>query len=273
MQNMQKGIELKTQKRKRKRECHSCPLNGKGDDYCWKVCMGPPEASRQGVSSVSLDSMPAADEYLAQTATDLADADSHTQFADSVARHGAVPKPQTSTRGTVDGMTYDTERALVVILASLMSLTDIQLCIFRHAYHGQTLETIGDFLPVPMSKQAVSKHIHTICSSHPAIAAMLERERDGDGERKHTAKERRTGRGRRGRRECEQPCRSSVRQLDMFCGVTVCGTYKRRNRDGSTESGGGAKEYAGKSADMCKPRDARTRDGVHYTPTLLDLSI
>jgi len=147
-----------------KRECHKCPLNGKGDDYCWKVCLGPADNSNKGVSKVTLGAMPAEDEYLENNA--LGERGS-SKFQYPEARHDIERDEGTAK------LDYDVERGLVKVLATFMSLSDVQLCIFRHIYNGENIASVGRTLYKPISKQAVSKHLYSMCDSDPIISKVL----------------------------------------------------------------------------------------------------
>jgi len=147
-----------------KRECHKCPLNGKGNDYCWKTCLGPAENSNKGVSKVTLGAMPAEDEYLENNA--LGERGS-SKFQYPEARHDIERDEGTA------NLDFDVERGLVKVLATFMSLSDVQLCIFRHIYNGENIASVGRTLYKPISKQAVSKHLYSMCDSDPIISKVL----------------------------------------------------------------------------------------------------
>ena len=150
-----------------KRECHKCPLNGKGDDYCWRKCLGPAEESGKGLKRVTLGGMEAADEYLHNNAAE------GTAFrrAEDDLRTGGGECDRES--GVTISLPYEVERGLVKVLASFMSLTDVQLCIFRHVYNGESLAQAARRLIVPMSKQAVSKHVRAIRDSNPVVGKVI----------------------------------------------------------------------------------------------------
>lgn len=146
-----------------KRECHNCPLNGKGDDYCWKKCLGPAEKSNKGRSRVTLGGMDAPDEFIHGNADD-----------DYMAARSAKPLPAASAPSSVTAkLNYEVERNLVEVLASFMSLSDIQLCLFRHVYNGENLAVAGRNCIRPMSRQAASKHMKAIRRSNPVIAQVM----------------------------------------------------------------------------------------------------
>lgn len=140
------------------RECHTCPLNGKGSDYCWKKCLGPSENSNKGISKVSLGGMEAPDEFIHRNAA----ADYRSQEARTVRRSSVTAK-----------LDYEVERALVKVLATFMSLPDIQLCLFRHIYNGENLALAGRNCIRPMSRQAASKHVKAMRRSDPIIAKVM----------------------------------------------------------------------------------------------------
>ena len=157
-----------------KRECHKCPLNGKGDDYCWKTCLGPADGSgdkkqmsNKGISKVTLGAMPAEDEYLYNNAVG--------DYGSSKFRY---PTERVRLRGdnqrlSAAKLDYDVERGLVKVLATFMSLSDVQLCIFRHIYNGENIASVGRTLYKPISKQAVSKHLYAMCDTDPIIRKVL----------------------------------------------------------------------------------------------------
>lgn len=149
-----------------KRECHNCPLNGKQDDYCWKKCLGPAENSGKGISTVTLGGMDAPDEFIQNNA------DRDFKSADTFL--GLSPSPSSSRPTPVTAsLDYEVERSLVQVLATVMSLSDIQLCLFRHIYNGENLALAGRNCIRPMSRQAASKHIKAIRRANPVIAKVI----------------------------------------------------------------------------------------------------
>ena len=183
-------------------ECHKCPRHGKGDPYCWQVCTGPAEHSDKGRSYVRLGSVEAEGEFIAANVEDGgfgSGADWREQedvFIDAVDRGTLDPDSLTEeslltvdTAAKGSGLTAelsdDVERALVPILANLFgdrSMSDIRLCIFRHVFRGEDLETIGRTLPTPISKQAVFKHLRRMVRDNPVIGkVILQMKRDGHG--------------------------------------------------------------------------------------------
>lgn len=233
-----------------KRECHKCPLNGKGDDYCWKTCLGPAEDSRKGKSLVSLSAMPAQDEYINREADEL------TGYRKSEPPAVYATPPSAEPQGVVDAMSYETERSLVRVLATIMSLSDVQLCIFRHIYLGEHMEAVGESLPVPISKQAVSKHVQSLRAKHPALDHML-------SQMLRSATARRPAHTRPAPQADEAHgfapllAKGSVAQLDLFSGVAIGGIYRR---------GGNAPAGSRQRNPV-----TRTREG-HYTAPTADLS-
>lgn len=194
-------------------ECHRCPRHGKGDPYCWQVCLGPAEHSDKGRSYVRLGALEAEAEFLADNMADggygtgssweeqeeafygSMDADAADPYGDggvpidpdSIPEEQILTPSRTrQTGGDVDtskpgsgvsrDLSDDVERALVPILANLFgddSMSDIRLCIFRHVFKGEDLGTIGRTLPKPMSKQAVFKHLRHMVRENPVIGKVI----------------------------------------------------------------------------------------------------
>ena len=138
------------------RECHDCPRNGKGDDYCWKVCQDPSENSNQGRKLVRTGGMDAAGEFIHDNLSenDKKEADERdTEFT-------FIDEEMRSRSSSVTAtLTEETERNMAVVISSLFALPDIQLCILKHLLFGEDYATIGRNLPKPMSKEAVLKHL------------------------------------------------------------------------------------------------------------------
>ena len=168
-----------------KRECHKCRRNGTGDDYCWKHCLGPADDSNKGISKVSLGSLESESEYIFANADSLAlpkeafsgrspdgiqDAEDD---ADDFFGHAAERSAAQAPRGVTEQLDDEVEHALVVILANLMSLSDTQLCIFRHIFHGEDLKDTGARLPVPITKQAVFKHLLKMVRENKVVAKVI----------------------------------------------------------------------------------------------------
>lgn len=196
-----------------KRECHKCPLNGKGDDYCWKSCLGPADNSNKGVSKVTLGAMPAEDEYLENNA--LGERGS-SKFLYPEENHLTPRRRKAGHDEGAAKLDYDVERGLVKVLATFMSLSDVQLCIFRHIYNGENIASVGRTLYKPISKQAVSKHLYAMCDSDPIISKVLKSLVRLDG----TGGTRRTRDGER--RLARQVARKSVQlSFDLFSEVHV----------------------------------------------------
>lgn len=257
-----------------KRECHKCPLNGKGDSYCFEKCLGPADDSRKGRSMVSLGGMPAEDEYIYAKADKLCGVPSATipTFMDDIDAPRETAPSALQPQGVVDKMPYDTERYLVRVLATVMSLPDIQLCIFRHAYLGERFESIGNTLPVRMTKQAVSKHIKTMRLKHPIFDRLLAQlvkspaNANASARRKATAEAARRQQAwldEADRAEYPMPSNYTV-QLDLFSGVAVDGIYRR----GWKASGKGRAKPVGSSATSSVTRTRETQ----CTPTSAELS-
>lgn len=232
-----------------KRECHKCPLNGKGDDYCWKKCLGPADDSRKGQRKVLLGAMPTQDEYIEREADEL------SGVPKSIAPAVYADPSPSAEQGVVKDIPYASERYLVQVLASMMSLSDIQLCIFRHIYLGEKMECVGDTLPVRITKQAVSKHIQALRAKHPVFDRMLSQMIRGSSRKPaQTTRPSQT-----------EPAKSVptakgsvvVAQLDMFSGVAIGGIYRRG-------SGG--------NRSRVKNCVTHTRE-EHNTPTAAFLSI
>lgn len=189
-----------------KRECHRCPYNGKGDSYCWEVCLGPSENSNKGRSFVHLGAIEAQGEYLFANADDtvarksvdssvddieLSEASEDGFFDDDDGEGSNPDRPENYSESRSNSVTRslneDVERALVVILANLMSLSDTRLCILRHVFHGEDMKKIGASLPVPMSKQAVFKHLLAMTRENRVVEKVVHQMmRDGHGGARQT---------------------------------------------------------------------------------------
>ena len=200
-----------------KRECHKCPLNGKGYDYCWKTCLGPADGggknnqmSNKGVSKVTLGAMPAEDEFLYNNAVgDFGS--SKFSYPTEMSRNSGSDQRLSAAK-----LDYDVERGLVKVLATFMSLSDVQLCIFRHIYNGENIASVGRSLYKPISKQAVSKHLYAMCDSDPIIRKVLKSLVRLDG----TGGTRKTRGGQR--RESRNAAAQSVQlKFDLFAEVIV----------------------------------------------------
>lgn len=191
------------------RSCHSCPRNGQGDDYCWKVCQGPAEKSEKGQNIRRLGQFESPAEFIEanrwddpnavternddpaagldrdftfpddcepnpEGGTDDGDTDTDTGIdPDSLSDEDRLDQRQPVDRRVTDQLSDDVERALVEIIANLMSLPDTQLCIFRHVFHGEDLKTTGASLPVPISKQAVFKHLLDMTRKNPVVEKVI----------------------------------------------------------------------------------------------------
>ena len=186
--------EVRPGMKRRVRECHTCPLNGRGDDYCWKTCLGPADVSEKGQVVRRLGQFEAPDEFINANRLDDPNAlpsashdpasgvslwddldDGETANAAESDPDGDTPDDfaASSNYGVTAELSDDVERALVPIIANLMSLSDTQLCIFRHVFHGEDLRKTGQSLPVPMTKQAVSKHLKRICEQNDVVARVI----------------------------------------------------------------------------------------------------
>lgn len=200
-----------------KRECHKCPYNGNGGPdgtYCWMRCLGPSDKSNKGKSFVRLGAIEAQGEYLFTNADNLItdkaktnegiedlDLSSPTEETekedydngesvdpDSVSNEDDITASPSF--GVTENLNYNVERALVLILANLMSLSDTQLCIFRHVFHGQDMKKIGATLPVPISKQAVFKHLLAMTKANPVVEKVIHQMmREGHGGAKKQVKQ------------------------------------------------------------------------------------
>lgn len=208
-----------------KRECHKCPLNGKGDDYCWKTCLGPADGSgdkkqmsNKGISKVTLGAMPAEDEYLYNNAVgDFGS--SKFSYPTETSRNSGSDQRLSAAK-----LDYDVERGLVKVLATFMSLSDVQLCIFRHIYNGENIASVGRTLYKPISKQAVSKHLYAMCDSDPIIRKVLKSlvRLDGTGGTRKTRDS--------DRRLARQAQNKSVQlKFDLFAEVIVAESGKVEN--------------------------------------------
>ena len=112
--------------------------------------------SNKGLELVSLDSMPAPSEYVQR----------YIDKAYVKSKHESCIK-------TTEQLEAGVERALVVILSNLMSLSDIDLCIFRHLFHGDGLQETADKLPQRMTKQAVHKRLNSICEKNKVVEKVV----------------------------------------------------------------------------------------------------
>lgn len=206
----------------RPKECHKCPRNGKGDPYCWQVCIGPAEKSDKGRTFVRTGGLQAESEFIEQhideeygcmtgsrrtTEDDFINAvESDEIDPDSLSEEELLSSPEPSTHGVTESLSDDIERALVKILANLFgndSMSDVKLCIFRHIFKGENLDTIAKTLPVPISKQAVFKHLRSMVRINPVIGkVILQMKKAGHGGAKR---------------------RQSQLSLFDFMGVDVCG--------------------------------------------------
>ena len=188
--------EVRPGMKRRVRECHTCPLNGRGDDYCWKTCLGPADVSEKGQVVRRLGQFEAPDEFINANRLDdpnqekrnddpasgislfddLNDGDDSWRDCDSddddTLPANFLPE-KSSSRGVTGMLTDEVERALVPIIANLFALSDTQLCIFRHVFLGEDLRKTGQSLPVPMTKQAVSKHLKRICEHNEVLARVI----------------------------------------------------------------------------------------------------
>ncbi len=142
--------------RKDARECWKCSRNGKGDPYCWQKCLGPAEVSNKGLNVVSLDAMP-----------------SPSEFVENYVDHTYKASKKADVAAVTNELSISVERALVPIIANLMSLSDIELCIFRHLFHGEGLEEMGRSLPKQMTKQAVHKRLKTMCANNKVVEKVI----------------------------------------------------------------------------------------------------
>lgn len=153
------------------RECHKCPYNGKGNDYCWQKCKGPAEGSRKGKSLVNLGGIDGEGEYIHQNLDEeTADAqdEKSTQFI-----YFDEPANTESAHSITKELKADTERSLAVVLANLFALTDTQLCILRHLLFGEDYATIGRTIPKPISKEAVHKCIMAMAKKHQFVENVM----------------------------------------------------------------------------------------------------
>ena len=178
----------------RPKECHKCPRNGKNDPYCWQKCIGPAEKSDKGRTFVRTGSLEDVDEFINDHMNEDYDVATSTAMSeddfirgvesddeidpDSISEEELLsPSDNSNSSNTVTAeLSEDVERALVLILANLFGgkeMTDTRLCIFRHIYKGEDFETIGRTLPVPMSKQAVFKHLRKIVEANPLIGKVI----------------------------------------------------------------------------------------------------
>lgn len=187
----------------RPKECHKCPRNGKGDPYCWEVCIGPAEKSDKGRSFVRTGSLAAESEFIScnidseyESAIDsrrtteedfIAAAESGEIDPDEISEEELLsPNGGAGERqGVTEQLSDEVERALVPIIANLFGndrMSDMKLCIFRHIFRGEDFETISKSLPVRISKQAVFKHVRSLVDMNPVIGkVILQMKRNGHG--------------------------------------------------------------------------------------------
>ncbi len=132
---------------KNARECHKCPLNGKGDARCID-CPGAAEVSYKGKSIVHLGALESPDEFLE---------------ANALARDGEAE----AGGGVTAELSAETERALVVILATFMAMEKTDLFIFREMFHGKDLAQIGR--EICMTKEGVRKRVVNMAKANPKI--------------------------------------------------------------------------------------------------------
>ena len=155
------------------RECHKCPRYGKGDNYCWEKCKGPADNSHKGINFVMTDGMTASGEYIDDNLNDndaVEKIDKDTSFVYFDEESG-------ETENANDKVTKDlsapTEQALSIILANLFSLSDNQLCIFKHFLFGEDYAQIGRSIPNPLTKEAVHANLVRMAKSHPFVAKVM----------------------------------------------------------------------------------------------------
>lgn len=202
-----------------KRECHKCPYNGKGSDYCWKECIGPADVSDKGITKVRTGTLESPDEFIDMARLDAPETAAEISAEESVwlpideledanfgrndardpdaddgqtenRRFRKPPDEDDSSHGVTSSLAYSVERALVVILANVFGsdfVDDIDLCIVRHAFRGEDLATIGKNLPIPMSKQAVEKRTNELRAKNPVLWKVVdEMKRKGVGGARRT---------------------------------------------------------------------------------------
>lgn len=172
----------------RPRSCHKCPLNGKGDERCIE-CPGPAEESYAGISYVHLGGLESPEEFVQANRLQTLVPEPSMQ-----GRQGCVAD---SARSVTKELAPDVERALVVILASLMSMDDQNMVIFRHLYHGddyvQTAKAVG------LSVEGVRKRVIELARRNRIVTHVV-----------NVMKRKGIGGAKRGRR------RNGTIQLDMF---------------------------------------------------------
>lgn len=155
------------------RECHRCPRNGKGDDYCWKVCKGAADNSRKGIKKINLGGMEADGEYLHERM--LSDKVAESDERDVAATFFDEPDHayNNSSQSVTATLSPETERSMVVVISQLFALPDTQLCILKHLLFGEDYGTIGRSLPKPMSKEAVQKNLVAMKDKCRFIASIM----------------------------------------------------------------------------------------------------
>lgn len=165
-------------RRSERRECHKCPRNGKGDDYCWKVCLGPADDSRKGLSTVQLGGIEDEGEFIRSNLDDAAlsaqdGRDGAFVFFDEAEREARNGGGEPAKGSLTPNLSEETERSMVVVISKLFSLSDIQLCILKHLLFGEDYATIGRTLPKPMSKEAVQKHLVAMKGKCGFVAGIM----------------------------------------------------------------------------------------------------
>lgn len=139
------------------RECHKCPLNGKGDPRCI-TCPGPSKTPLQsGVVAYSLDSMKAAGMVQAAAPTELQE------------------------RGRCTDLPLAVEERLLDFLYRLFSLTEQKYLLVRHVFLGGSLSQFGRSTGV--SRQRVNTLAGEISTEIPVLAEMFGRRRNSDGDK------------------------------------------------------------------------------------------
>ncbi len=133
--------------RENSRECHKCKFDGKGDARCIK-CPGAAEVAYKGVDYVHLGALEAPDEFIE---------------ANALERNATSDE----SGGVTEGLTEETERALVVILATFMAMKKIDLWIFHEMYHGKDMAQIGR--EMGLTKEGVRKHVINMAKANPKL--------------------------------------------------------------------------------------------------------
>ena len=152
----------------RPRSCSKCSLNGKADPRCLE-CPGPAEESYAGISYVHLGALENPEEFI--EANRLGTIQPEPSMAGTLGASAAAGPDDRSQGGVTRDLAPEVERALVVILANLMSLDDTNLVIFSHLYHGddygRTAAAVG------MSVEGVRKRLFAMARRNKFVTHVV----------------------------------------------------------------------------------------------------